>query len=335
MAIPPIIPPDIQKDLDQIQADEAARAKARDKQAADHKSLMEVVLPHLDSIHDAEKAMAYIAYVFQTLGDNGCILGVMEDGIGTLGTNLSISGDLNLVQSDYQTYMNQMLQEQYVPGDQGKPYDPNANPPTYGPDTQGVKVFTAVLDTLINIFAADAKSTFSGGPSLLGIDPSEVSNIMNNLCSIRKQIHITWPDGSKDTTPDPSSDPNPANWKTFDSETASTGVDKNGNLTWPDGVYIATDSSAKGAVNTLIQGFNELNYNAQQQGDTTHASDVLKNTNNDNNTTKTSLGSVSQVVNSNLSHATNVEKEAMGFFDNLAHAFFKAMDAAVSNQRSQ
>jgi len=84
-----------------------------------------------------------------------------------------------------------------------------------------------------------------------------------------------------------------------------------------------------------IEGFNELNYDAQRQGDTNHASDFLKTTDNDNNTVKTSLGSVSQVVNSNLSHSTNVEKEAMGFYDNVLHATFKAQDAAVNNQKPQ
>jgi len=257
------------------------------------------------------QAMAYVAYIFQSLGDNGCILGVMDDGIGVLGTDLSISGDLNLIQSDYQTYMNNALQKEYT------------SPSTA--DYTSVRVFTLILDKLITIFGNDAKNTSQGGPSILGIDPSEVSNILTNLCGIRKQIHIEWDDGSTDDTLDPTSNSDPTKWVSFESETCK---DSKGD--WPDGVYIGGYQDTD-----LIQGFNQLNYYAEQQGDTHHASDVLKDTDNDNNTTKTSLGSVSQVTNSNLSHSTNVEKEAMGFFDNFLHSFFKAMDAAVSNQHSQ
>jgi len=109
------IPPNIQKDIDQLNQDIANRVKALNKQKTEHESFVSVVLPKLDSIKDPALAMAYVAYVFQTLGSNGSILGVMEDGIGVLGTNLSDSGDLNLIQSDYQSFMNQQLQEAHPP----------------------------------------------------------------------------------------------------------------------------------------------------------------------------------------------------------------------------
>lgn len=314
MSVPypiPNPPPNVNNDVNNIEADIEKRAEAVAQQVADKENLLNVVLPKLGSIKDAGLAMAYVAYVFETLGQGGSILGVLDDGIGVLGGNLSISGDLNLVQSDYQNFMNQQMQESY-------------NPNSPNPDTEGVKTFVKILDDLISYFAQDTKSNPDGkGTSILGIDPTEVSNIESNLCEIRKQIHVTFDDGSVDNVLDPTSNADPTKWVTFDSETNKSSANYST-------VYIDTDAGSG-----KIQGFNQLNWNAQQQGDKSNAANVIKTTDNDNNTVKTSLGSVSQVVNSNLSHATNVEKEIMGVYDNILHSVFKAMDAAVSNQKSQ